>query len=123
MELLKAMLRFRDKFGSDSKDMYKQCLPHPQVFTTDDALREIYHCLHSNECESMNRMITKFCPKVKTLCQTLSNKGQTYMSIGLDSVGYTSYFSCLFKLLGLEEVYTVATEHHKTLYKAKLTRS
>jgi hypothetical protein len=119
-EMLMAKLRFRDKTGKD-KDMYEQCLPHHQAFTTEDALKEIFHELHSNKCESLNGMITKFIPKVKHLCRTLSNKSRTYMAIGLDSVGYEEYFRRLFILLGLEVTQTTTT-HHEDLDEKRIRK-
>jgi hypothetical protein len=92
------MLRLRSKLDGQ---MYDQLKPHHDAFTSKKALLEVWHKYHSNKCELLNNMITKFVPKKKHMCRTLSNKSRIYMAIGLDSVGYKEYFQRLFHKLGV----------------------
>jgi hypothetical protein len=67
-------------------ELYLQA--HLDKFTSEEALRDLFHEFHSNKCELLNRKITKYVPKNKHYCCTLLNKGHTYRAIGVDSIGY-----------------------------------
>jgi hypothetical protein len=118
-EQLRRMLRFRSLVKD--KEMHDQVKPHHEAFTSKKALLEVWHGYHSNKCELLNNMITKFVPKKKHMCRTLSNKARTHMAIGLDSVGYEEYFRRLFELLGVQLVQTT-TNHHLDLDKTRLRK-
>jgi hypothetical protein len=99
--------------------MHNELKPHHEAFTSSrKTLLEVWHKYHSNKCESLNNMITKFVPKKKHMCRTLSNKARTCMAIGgLDSNGYyEEYFQRLFHLLGVQLVETT-NNHHRDLDK------
>jgi hypothetical protein len=68
----------------------------------EEVLCEMYPEFHSSKCESLNGNITKYVPKKKHYCCTLSNKGQSHTAVGVDSVGYEEFYSCLFDILGVE---------------------
>jgi hypothetical protein len=92
---IRKQLRYRSK-EVDAK-FYNQLLTIFDAFTTLEALRELYHNVHSNKCESMNGFITKFVPTDKDFCRTIANKARTLMAIGIDSVGYEDYFASSLK--------------------------
>jgi hypothetical protein len=64
----------------------------------------------------LNGNITKYVPKKKHYCCTLSNKGRTYTAIGVESVGYVQYYERLFGALGIKKT-PATTEHHADLDK------
>jgi hypothetical protein len=90
------------------------------IYTEPDNLRDIWHEVHSNKCESLNGFITKFLPKHKHYCRTIVNRGRSYLAIGIDSVGYQKYYRILWKMLCLEPSTTVI-EHHRRLDQIRLT--
>jgi hypothetical protein len=68
---------------------------------TDKALVDIHHVWHTNKCESLNQFVTKFLHKNMHLCHTIVGKAQTYLAIGINSLGYKDYYHTLFYILGL----------------------
>jgi hypothetical protein len=52
----------------------------------------MYHEFHSNKCESLNGNITKYVPKNKHYCCTLSNKGLMHTAVDVDSIGYEEFY-------------------------------
>jgi hypothetical protein len=44
------------------KEMHHHIKPHHEAFTSKKALLEVWHKYHSNKCEWLNNMITKFVP-------------------------------------------------------------
>jgi hypothetical protein len=106
---LKNGLKYRSK--TTHAKLYEQCKTHHDKFTSEEALRDMYHEFHSNKCESLNGNITKYVPKHKVYCRTLTNKGRTHTAIGVDSLGYVTYYQRLFVLLGLEETPTTTANH------------
>jgi hypothetical protein len=106
---LRAALKYRNKVKDH--DLYLQLKEHHDKFTSEKALREMYHEFHSNKCESLNGNITKYVPKNKHYCQTLSNKGRTNTAVGVDSVGYQGFYSRLFVTLGLDDTPTTTQSH------------
>jgi hypothetical protein len=63
----------------------------------------MHHQFHPNKCESLNGNITKYVPKHKQFCRTLTNKGRTHTAIGVDLLGYKAYYGQLFDALGLKK--------------------
>jgi hypothetical protein len=117
---LKSALKYRDKIRDN--DLYLQLKTHHDKFTTEEALREMYHEFHSNKCESLNGNITKYVPKNKHYCCTLSNKGRTHTAVGVDSVGYVQFYRRLFVILGVEELPTT-TECHTDLDTGRIRKA
>jgi hypothetical protein len=117
---LKSGLKYRNKV--EDKELYLQLKTHHDKFTSEAALREMYHEFHSNKCESLNGNITKYVPKHKHYCCTLSNKGRTHTAVGVDSVGYESFYQRLYHVLGLEEAPTT-TESCADLDNARVRKA
>jgi hypothetical protein len=95
----------------DDKELYLQFEKIHVAFTTEEALRDLYHEVHSNKCESINGFITKFLPKKKHFCRTIANPGRTYLALGIDSLGYQEYYRRLFIELGLDMTPVTRTQH------------
>jgi hypothetical protein len=112
------MLKYRCK--KINAKLYEQMKQIHDIYTEPDNLRDIWHEVHSNKCESLNGFITKFLPKHKHYCRTIVNRGRSYLAIVIDSVGYQKYYRILWKMLCLEPSTTVI-EHHRRLDQIRLT--
>jgi hypothetical protein len=124
-EVQRKALKYRCKVSN--AELYQQMSTIHNAYTDVWNLREIYHEVHSNKCESLNGFITKFLPKHKHYCRTIVNRARTYLAIGLDSLGYENYYSVLFSSLGIINT-TLTTEHFQRLdrrriWKAKYDKS
>jgi hypothetical protein len=87
------------------------------TMTSSQQKRHFVRCTMSSTPTSVNHSngnITKYVPKNKHYCCTLSNKGQTHTAVGVDSVGYVDFYCCLFVVLGVEES-PITTKSHTDL--------
>jgi hypothetical protein len=96
-------LKYRCKVSN--AELYQQMSTIHNAYTDVWNLREIYHEVHSNKCESLNGFIKKFLPKHKHYCRTIVNWARTYLAIGLDSsilvmrFGFDTAQCCIFLLV------------------------
>jgi hypothetical protein len=81
------------------------------AFTTEEGLRDLYHDVHSNKCESINGFVTKVLPKKKHFYRTIADPGRTYLALGIDSLGYQEFYRRLFIELGLDMTPVIRTQH------------
>jgi hypothetical protein len=81
---LEYFLKYQSK--TLNPELYKEFKIRHDKFTSD-----MYHQFHSNKCEWLNGNITKYVPKHKMYCCTLTNKGWTHTTIGVNSLGYEAY--------------------------------
>jgi hypothetical protein len=114
-------LKYRSKTGNER--LYTQVRAYHDAYTTDSALWELWHEVHSNKCESLNGFITKFLPKHKHYCRTIINEARTNVAISIDSIGYQPYYHLLFARLGIVNT-AITSEHlrrldHRREWKAK----
>jgi hypothetical protein len=114
-------LKYRCKTGNEC--LYTQVRVYHDAYTTDSALWELWHKVHSNKCESLNGFITKFLPKHKHYCHTIINKARTNVAILIISLGYQDYYRLLFARLGIVQT-SITSEHlchldHRREWKAK----
>jgi hypothetical protein len=111
-EIFLKQLKYRDV--EKHPELYLQFKEIVEGFCNEEGLRDLYHEVHSNKCESLNGFISKFIPKKKHLCRTIANTARTYLAIAIDSVGYFQYFNRLLPLLGIEST-LITTTHHVRL--------
>jgi hypothetical protein len=104
-------LKYRSK--ETDAELYEQMSTIHDTFTDVWNLRDIYHEVHSNKCESLNGFITKFLPKHKHYCRTIVNRARTYLAIGIDSVGYRNYYRILLKRLGIDSTILSGVHHNR----------
>jgi hypothetical protein len=109
-------LKYRDKI-KDAK-LYSQIRTIHDKFCTDDWLKDLWHDVHSNKCESLNGFLTKFLPKKKYFCRSMAISGRTHLAITIDSIGYEKTYSELFNRLGLKYT-SVTRKHHQQLNAAR----
>jgi hypothetical protein len=117
---LRNALKYRNK--KVNAELYEQFKIHHDKFTSEEALRDMYHQFHSIKCESLNGNITKYVPKHKDYCRTLTNKGRTHTAIGVDLLGYVHYFGHLFDVLGLKQT-PITTANHNDLDTTRNTKN
>jgi hypothetical protein len=117
---LKNALKYRSK--TLNPELYKEFKSHHDKYTSEEALRDMYHQFHSNKCESLNGNITKYVPKHKMYCRTLTNKGRTHTAIGVDSIGYVAYYHRLFGVLGIETTPTTTANHSDLDHRRRTER-
>jgi hypothetical protein len=104
------------KYRSKVKDavLYSQIRAIHEKFCTDEWLRDLWHDVHSNKCESLNSFLIKFLPKRNLFCRSMVISGRTHLALTIDSIGYEKTYSELFNRLGLK--YTdVTRRHHQQL--------
>ncbi len=95
--------------------LYEQMSAIYNTYTDVWNLRDIYHEFHSNKkCESLNGFIMKFLPKHKDYSWSIINRAQTYLAVGIDSLGYEKYESVLRIMLGMTTT-VLTTDHHQWL--------
>ena len=95
--------------------LYEQMKAIHNTYTDISNLQEIYHEFHSNKkCESLNGFIMKFLPKHKDYSWSIINRAQTYLAVGIDSLGYEKYESVLRIMLGMTTT-VLTTNHHQWL--------
>jgi hypothetical protein len=97
-EVQRKALKYRCKVRH--AELYKQMLTIHNAYTDVWNLREIYHEVHSNKCESLNGFITKMLPIHKHYRWTIVNWARMYLAIGIDSLGYKKYYLGLLDSLG-----------------------
>jgi hypothetical protein len=102
--------------------LYEQMSTIHNTYTDVWNLRDVYHEVHSNKCESLNGFIIKFLPKHKHYCRTIVNRARTYLAIGIDSLGYDKYYDVLWKMLGLAST-ALTNEHHQRLDRRRRNNS
>jgi hypothetical protein len=61
--------------------------------------------MHSQKNEAMNKSIMRYCPKDKTLCRTMVLTSRIHLAIGIDSLGYQSFFEERFSTMGFTRTY------------------
>ena len=89
-------------------------------FITLDALKEVAHKLDTCVNESINNVITWYCPKNKVYAGTTALSSRISMAIGIHTLGYEAYFEKVFDQLGME--LTPAMRHYfqiKSGFKAR----
>lgn len=64
-EVKKVSLKYRCK--TKNAKLHEQMKEVPDAFTTREWLQDLHHDVHTNECESINGVITKFLHKNKQL--------------------------------------------------------
>jgi hypothetical protein len=87
-------LKYRCK--KENKKMYEDISQIMDRFTETEKLKECHHGYSSQKNESMNRMISRYVPKDRTFCQSMSLHSRICMAVGIDSVGQEEYYERLF---------------------------
>ena len=71
----------------------------------------MHHKFDTNKNESFNKLVTKFVPKTSYLCGSIAGKTRVYVAAGIDSIGYVSFYSALYNLLGIEYNVSLFCQH------------
>jgi hypothetical protein len=106
--------QFKYRCKTQNARLYIQVRAYHDTYTTDSALWELWHQVHSNKCESLNGFITKFLPKHKHYCRTIINEARTNVAISIDSLGYQEYYKLLMEKLGIMQT-SITSEHLRRL--------
>jgi hypothetical protein len=83
-------------------ELYKQFIEIGEGFCSEEGLRDQYHKVHSDRCESLKR---------KHLCCTIANLARTYLTTAINLVGYFKYFNRLLLHLGIKPTLITITQH------------
>jgi hypothetical protein len=93
-------LKYRCK--KDKPVLYKQVVEVMDRFVKQEKLRECHHGYSSQKKESMNNLISRYVPKDRTYCQSLSLTSRICLAVGVDSVGHKEFCQRLFKLMNIK---------------------
>ena len=96
---------YRDK--SIHTKMYQQVRDNHDTFMTEEALRQLHHPYHTNNCEGFMWNVASLCPKTKHYCRTINYEARCFLAVGTNSLGYEQYYDRLFQLLDLESGYII----------------
>jgi hypothetical protein len=88
-------LKYRCKIND--KKMYEDMCKVLHRFTESAKLKECHHGYSSQKNESMNQLISRYVPKDKTFCQSMSLNSRICLAVGVDSVGHEEYYERLFE--------------------------
>ncbi len=76
--------------------MYEEMTKILQRFTNTEKLKECHHGHSSQKNESLNTLVSRYCPKDKTFSHSTSLAGRICMVVGVDSVGHEEYYERSF---------------------------
>jgi hypothetical protein len=113
-------LKYRDKIKDAA--LYAEIRAIHDKFCTDEWLKDLWHDVHSNKCESLNGFLIKFLPKKKFFARSMVISGRTHLALTIDSIGYEKTYSELFKRLGLKYTAVTRRHHQQTGYRKSVSR-
>ena len=93
------------------KILYGQLKTLHDLYVSDESLRDMHHSFDTNKNECFNKLVTKFVPKTSYLCGSVAGKARVYVAAGIDSVGYVSFYSALYSILGVEYTTPIFRQH------------
>jgi hypothetical protein len=83
-------LKYRCK-KEDAK-LYVQIRDVLSCFTGTGKLRECHHRYSSQKNESMNKLISRYVPKDRTFCKSMSLHSRVCLAVDVDSVSHEEYY-------------------------------
>jgi hypothetical protein len=90
----KRNLKYRCK--KQNNKLYVQIHDVVSRFTNPAKLHECHHRYSSQKNESMNKVISRYVPKDRTFCKSMSLSSRVCLAVGLDSVSHEEYYQRLF---------------------------
>jgi hypothetical protein len=87
-------LKYRCK--KENSKLYKQIVEVMDRFTNTEKLQECHHGFSSQKNESMNKVVSRYVPKDRTFCQSMSLTSRICMAVGIDSIGHEDYYQRVF---------------------------
>ena len=105
------LLKYRCKH--EDKELFLQLKELDAIFTTDEALEDLYHMYDTNKIESLNKFITKFLPKSTYLCGSMAAKSRVHTAVAIDSIGFEDFYSLLHYCLGIQYDGILLMQHKK----------
>jgi hypothetical protein len=90
----KGNLKYRCK--TENSKLYDQIHDVVSRFTTPVKLRECHHRYSYQKNESMNKVISRYVPKDRTFCKSMSLSSRVCLAVGLDSVRHKEYYQRFF---------------------------
>jgi hypothetical protein len=93
-------LKYRCK-KEDAK-LYVQIRDVLAGFSATGKLRECHHRYSSQKNESMNKLISRYVPKDRMFCKSMSLHSRVCLAVGVDSVSHEEYYQRLFNEMKTE---------------------
>jgi hypothetical protein len=106
-------------YRSMTKDvvLFEKLQPMVERFVTIDRLKEVAHGMDTQVNESFNNTFSWLAPKNKVYCGSQSLRNRLSIGIGINALGHPSYFTRLYKTLGI-----VMTENVQNFLDMKESR-
>ena len=71
----------------------------------------MHHLFDTNKNKCFNKLVTRFVPKTSYLYGSIARKARVYVAAGIDSVGYVSFYSALYEILGVKYTTPLLYQH------------
>jgi activator of 2-hydroxyglutaryl-CoA dehydratase len=104
---------YRNKVDKADTVLYKVLYEKIERSITLERLLEVSHGLDTQVNESFNQSASWFAPKNKVYCSSMSLTNRLSMALGINSLGVSEYFQCLYVALGI--VMTDDVRHYITV--------
>jgi hypothetical protein len=104
---------YRNKADKADTVLYKVLYEKIERSITLERLLEVSHGLDTQVNESFNQSASWFAPKNKVYCSSMSLTNRLSMALGINSLGVSEYFQCLYVVLGI--VMTDYVQHYITV--------